>query len=292
MPKCAISSPSGWTAEIYTHGAHVTSWKSPTGQEQLFLSEQAIFHPPTAIRGGIPICWPQFGDMGPCKAQHGFARNTTFEVTESKADSITLELRGEADTFSDFPHPYILTCKVTVSDGSLEQELRVHNPSSTDSLPFTAALHTYFRLLHGSESVTVLGLSGCKYLDNLQNRKECLEEEEPVKLNGEVDRIYLAVPDSLRILDGGEGAKSKEGSNAVSGHRTIEIEKSGFQDAVLWNPHVIKASKMKDFGDEEWKDMVCVEVAQAGSGAIEVGAGQSWVGRQKLTSNAISQDCT
>ena len=54
LPKCVISSLEGWTAEIYTHGAHVTSWKSPGGQEQIFVSKDAIFNPPTAIRGGVP----------------------------------------------------------------------------------------------------------------------------------------------------------------------------------------------------------------------------------------------
>lgn len=35
---------------------------------------QALFAPPKAIRGGIPICFPQFSDFGSL-GQHGFARN-------------------------------------------------------------------------------------------------------------------------------------------------------------------------------------------------------------------------
>ena len=199
-----------------------------------------------------------------------------------------------AATYPEFPYAFTLKCKVTVSNGSLEQELLVNNLSPTDSFQFTTALHTYFRLKHGAESVTIHGLKNVRYLDSLQGRKECTEESEDVKLVGEVDRIYCGVPDTVRIIDG--GGSGDGGILSVSGssennkmaqsekQRILVIEKNGFPDAVLWNPHVVKASKMKDFGDDEWKDRVCVEVAQAGSGKIEVGPGGSWIGRQKISS--------
>ena len=52
--------------QVYLHGAHVTSWKSG-GEEQLFVSKSAVYGAPKAIRGGIPICWPQFSGapLGP-----------------------------------------------------------------------------------------------------------------------------------------------------------------------------------------------------------------------------------
>ena len=53
--------------------------------------------------------------------------------------------------------------------------------------------------------------------------------------------------------------------------------------SVVWNPAAAKAQRMGDFGDEEWRDMVCVEVAQAGSGAVQVAAGGEWVATQQLT---------
>ena len=275
MDKVVLRDSSGYSAEVYTHGAHVTSWKNPAGEDLLFLSGKAIFKPPTAIRGGIPLCWPQFGDFGPCKAQHGFARNTTFQIINNTENSVTMELKGDSiDQFPDFPQLFTLRCKVTVGDGTLEQELQVQNPSNNDSLPFTAALHTYFRLQNGIEAATVHGMNGCRYLDSLQGRKEFVEESpDGVKFSGEVDRIYLQTPDTLKIADGPDG----------QGQRGFVIEKMGFADAVVWNPHVVKAAKMADFGDDEWKDMVCVEVAQAGSGKIDVPAGGTWVGRQKIS---------
>lgn len=270
-----LRSPEGYTAQVYTHGAHVTSWKTPAGEEQIFVSEHAIFTPPTAIRGGIPICWPQFGDMGPCKAQHGFTRNSEFRIIDSTApNSVTMELAGTGAAPADFPVPFILRCRVTVNDGWLDQELTVINPEeAAEPLRFTTALHTYFRLANGIDSAEVRGLSGCRYLDNLQARKECVESAETVTFEvGEVDRIYCGTPAELGIVDGGSG-----------GGRTVRIVKNGFPDAVVWNPHVEKSAKMKDFGDDEWKDMVCVEVAVAGSGPVEVAPGAQWSGSQRLS---------
>jgi len=293
LTKAIIRSANGYTAEIYTHGAHVTSWKVPNGEENLlFCSKEAIFSPPTAIRGGIPLCWPQFSDLGPCKTQHGFARNSEFKITDSSTNSVTMELQNDGEGnktpgFSppdEFPHKFILTCKVSLDqDGSLHQELSVQNPpTATESLKFTCALHTYFSLRNGDgiKNAAVENLENYRYLDSLQGRLECVEAEEKVVFPGEVDRIYLGVPDTLKILDG----DTKKGENSAEAVATgFKIEKSGFSDVVLWNPHAAKAAKMADFGNDEWKQMVCVEVAQAGSGAISLNPGERWVGRQKLS---------
>lgn len=45
-------------------------------------------------RGGVPVCFPQFGQLGPM-GQHGFARNSKFEVLEAENDwSVTLVITG------------------------------------------------------------------------------------------------------------------------------------------------------------------------------------------------------
>lgn len=85
----SLVSMQGETAEVFLHGAHVTSWKSASGQERLFVSKQALFQPPKAIRGGVPVCFPQFGALGPL-GQHGFARNTEFEVEGGNSWGVTL----------------------------------------------------------------------------------------------------------------------------------------------------------------------------------------------------------
>ena len=73
-----MSHVSGAAVEVYLHGATITSYKLPEGREILFLSSQAVFDGAKAIRGGIPIVFPQFG--GGVLPQHGFARNSLWSL--------------------------------------------------------------------------------------------------------------------------------------------------------------------------------------------------------------------
>ena len=62
----------------------------------------------------------------------------------------------------------------------------------------------------------------------------------------ETDRGYPRAPYKLVLEDGGN-------------RREVIIEKQGMNDVVVWNPWVEKSRRMEDFGDEEYKNMVCVE---------------------------------
>ncbi len=47
--------------------------------------------------GGVPVCFPQFGMMGPMATQHGFARNVTFSIEARDDWSVTM-VRGKTST--------------------------------------------------------------------------------------------------------------------------------------------------------------------------------------------------
>lgn len=164
------------------------------------------------------------------------------------------------------------------------QSLAVKNTGERGPLSFTAALHTYFRVSDISEA-TVEGLKGTKYLDSLDGRKEKTEENDSVKFAEEVDRIYAAVPSdgAIKIVDGGgAGGGGESGSPSSSSGHSISLETVNLPDAVVWNPWTSKSKGMADFGDEEYKEMLCVEPAVAASGAVEVGVGKEHVCVQKL----------
>ena len=80
-------------------------------QELIFVSKKAVFKPPKAIRGGVPVCFPQFGGFGPLQ-QHGFARNSPFEVVAGGPDTVTLALIQDVQQLTVFPHAFRL--RVTV----------------------------------------------------------------------------------------------------------------------------------------------------------------------------------
>jgi hypothetical protein len=66
LPALRVSSSSGGSSgsstqlEVYLFGGHATSW-TVNGEEQLFVSSIAVYDGKKAIRGGIPIVFPQFG---------------------------------------------------------------------------------------------------------------------------------------------------------------------------------------------------------------------------------------
>src|SRR6478735_9573563 len=78
LPGIRLYGPGGAQATILRHGAHVTSWATADGRERLFLSERAVLAPGKAIRGGVPIVFPQFSGRGTLP-KHGFARVLPWE---------------------------------------------------------------------------------------------------------------------------------------------------------------------------------------------------------------------
>ena len=88
---------------------------------------------------------------------------------------------------------------MTVGNDTLTEELEVVNGSAAETpLTFTTALHTYFRVSDISQT-HVEGLSGLKYLDNMQNRQEGVDQAQVISVNGEIDRIYVKAPDHIKV---------------------------------------------------------------------------------------------
>jgi glucose-6-phosphate 1-epimerase len=64
LPAIALKLGQGDSVLICLQGAQVLSWVG-LGQERLFLSPRAAHDGQSAIRGGIPVCFPQFNQRGP-----------------------------------------------------------------------------------------------------------------------------------------------------------------------------------------------------------------------------------
>ncbi|KAK9103809.1 hypothetical protein Sjap_021063 [Stephania japonica] len=277
IDQILLRSPRGGSARVSLHGGQVISWRNDKGEELLFTSTKAIFKPPKAIRGGIPICFPQFGNCGPLE-QHGFARNKIWVIDENPPplppnDSngkafVDLLLKPSEEDLKCWPHSFEFRLRVSLAaNGDLSMISRVRN---INGKPFTYsfAYHTYLSVSDISE-VRIEGLETLDYLDNLCRRERVTEQGDAITFESEVDRVYLSTPNVIAVLD-----HEKK--------RTFVIKKEGLPDVVVWNPWEKKSKAMADFGDEEYKYMLCVDGA-AIEKPITIKPGEEWTGRLELS---------
>ncbi len=268
LTQARLLHDSGGSTELYLYGAHVTSWKTAGGSELLFLSREAIFHKGTAIRGGIPLIFPQFGD-GPLP-KHGFARIHEWDVTESGISDrgevyIKLRLGSIPEIYELWPHQFIVEFTVTLGE-SLTTGLRVLNEGES-AFSFMTALHTYFAV-SDVRRYCIEGLEGCECIDRLCGSRHETENFPQLRISSMIDRVYLNTPRDLILRD-------------YTTTEYLTIKKVGFKDAVVWNPWQEGARGMKDFGDEEYLSMLCIEAAHVDP-AITLQPGEFWVGVQVL----------
>lgn len=265
MEPIRLVHPSGSTAHVHPHGAHVTSWIPAGGTEALFLSRASKFEPGTAIRGGVPVIFPQFADQGPLP-KHGFARTAQWAVADCQASRAVLQLRDDEATRAVWPHAFLAELAVELEETRLSMTLSVTN---TDDAPFsfTGALHTYLRVADVHRA-SVHGLRGISYRDKTRDGQTFTEEDEALRIVGEVDRVYVRAPSALRVRD-------------EAGGRTILVGSEGFPDAVIWNPGAENAATLPDMQAGEEREMLCVEAAQAAEPA-RIAPGEAWRGAQVL----------
>ncbi|MDH7571384.1 MAG: D-hexose-6-phosphate mutarotase, partial [Armatimonadota bacterium] len=245
--------------------AHVTSWTTSKGEELFFLSRAAYFEAEKPIRGGIPVIFPQFG-QGPLP-QHGFARLRDWEVARTSVEedgrvAATLQLDASPETLALWPHPFHLELGVCVGAQTLALTFRVCNPGN-EAFPFQAVFHTYFAVEDVRQSA-VYGLKGVSFIDSLRQNAREVESRDAIRFDGEIDRVYVGAPHSLRIEDAAAG-------------RRFYIEKERMPDVTVWNPWVEKAQRLADFGDEEWPRMLCVETGVMDP-AYTLAPGETWEG--------------
>ena len=261
LPRVSVNTPAA-TAEIYLHGAQVTSWRPAGGEEVIFLSGQSQWEPGRAIRGGIPVCFPWFRNKAddPKAPSHGFARTKAWQLDSvtRNGDAVTISLSTASDeaTRAWWPHDFLLVHRVAVG-AELVQELTVSNTGATP-LRFEEALHTYYRV-GGATSVRIQGLDGVAYLDNTDGNREKRQEGDIV-FTAATDRAYVNTTHAVEILD-------------PVLRRRIRLEKENSRTTVVWNPWVEGAHALPDMADDEWRAMACVEASNMRAFAVDLAPG-------------------
>ena len=264
QPALQLTLPAGDRIVVALHGAQLLSWATADGVERLYLSPDALFDGHSAIRGGVPICWPQFNQRGPLP-KHGFARHVAWQAEAGGATSLVLSLRDSDATRAIWPQAFQLQLTVTLATGQLRVELSASNPGAVP-WSFTAALHSYLRV-DDIADVQLQGLQGAQRWDSVRDVKQ-VEEAPALRFDGEFDSVFAAPAQPLRLVQ-------------PSG--TLEVAHSAScTEAVVWNPGAALNAKLDDMPAEGYRHMLCVEAARIDE-AVLLAPGAQWTGWQQLT---------
>lgn len=245
---------------VAEQGAQILSYQEWAQPPLLWQSREAAHKTGLSLRGGVPICWPWFGDLkrnpidiqnqhqAPSEAPaHGLVRTLPWQLLdlEDAGDEVRLSLGFFSD--GQLPNwPYQAELELHIRLGArLSITLTTRNTGATE-LSVSQALHSYFAV-SDIHKVKVEGLNGLTYLDTLDNWLKH-KQKGALSFVGETDRIYLDVPKRLSITD-------------TLWQRRIVLETEGSDSCVVWNPWIDKAKRLTQFAANDWQNMLCIESA-------------------------------
>lgn len=263
QPLIRLKHESGAVCECHLFGATITKFATASRRDLIWVSSTAKLDGTKAIRGGIPLVFPQFGQPIKEMAQHGFARSSTWKVAEpgrvNAAGELecTLSLDQTMATHEAWPHAYELRFVIKVAAEKLTTQVVVVN---TGDAPFNfmSLQHTYLDV-GDVAATTVEGLQGGRFMDKTTSNPAVrnIELRELATVGAFTDRVYsnLSSPGALRI-------ETPKGLIAVAGDGVLTEGGQSIvfpSDIVMWNPWAQNAKGMADFDDEGYKQMLCIE---------------------------------
>jgi glucose-6-phosphate 1-epimerase len=258
LPKVLVSGPAA-AGSMYLHGGHLCSWTPRGRTETLYLSPRSAYRDGVAIRGGIPVCFPWFGEnaANPRAPAHGLVRTKAWEIEsiEETAGAVTVTMftASNAQTRPWWPAEFRLLHRATFGS-ELSLELVMTNTGATP-LRFEEALHTYF-YVGDCRQARVSGLNGIEFIDKADSFRRKMQTGD-VTITGETDRVYMPVAGAVELAD-------------PILDRRFRISKQNAQTIVVWNPWASASSRMQDLGEDEYLRMLCIEVANVGEAALEL----------------------
>lgn len=277
LPECELTGPGG-RVRVSLEGAQVLSYlpvfkqeKHPANQQDvLWISSTSRYEPGKAIRGGIPVCWPWFGDHpdNPELPAHGFARTSLWEVRTSFADAevtrLQLGLTDSASTEQLWPGQFELVLDIELGD-RLVLSLTTTNTGS-QTFTITEALHTYYAV-GAADKLRIEGLKAHRYQDKLEafavkTQEEELEPQPPLDRVYDTDQPVVLIDPLLK--------------------RRIRIDKESSASTIVWNPGPQIAAGMEDVGKGEESGFICIEAGNARERTIRLAPGESHCLRMQI----------
>lgn len=246
-PVMHLAAPGG-TAEVALAGAQTVGWIPAGGGEVLYRpGGEAVAG--EEVHGGIPVCWPWFGRMGPEGSRiHGLARYCRFAVaavgvTADRTEAV-LRLESSEQTRQAFPHGFRLDVRIGVGEG-LAISLEAAN-TGEDAFAVTAGFHPYLRVSDAA-AVGVEGLEGAPFIDWTPGA----DGKEPHAIQPGTyhphpgSRVFAEARNACRVLDAGM-------------RRAIVLEASGHTRWCVWRADAA-ALPRDNLRAEDAAGFACVE---------------------------------
>lgn len=248
-------------ATLFLQGAQLSHYQRHGEAALIWLSPDCDFQRGTPLRGGIPICWPWFGNLNKNPAAiassykeetaaHGLVREQEWQLNyiNNLSDGRThLNLQLPFNYTRHVEEPLQATLSYDIYIGkTLELILTVKNISNKP-LNYSTALHSYFAIADIHETA-VTGLENTPFIDCL-NEWQTSTENTSLKIAGETDRIYQQVSGEQQIIDSGN-------------KRIITINSQDSNSCVVWNPWIEKSQRLNHFPDTGYKNMLCLETGK------------------------------
>lgn len=251
----------GDVAEVALCGAQVLRWQR-AGQDVLWTASAPKYMDAQPVRGGVPLVFPWFGDHpdGGKLPAHGFARNRPWQLVHANdSPEVVLELVADDATRALWPHAFRLRLSVVLGK-RLRLGLSIENTGDT---PFACeqALHTYFAV-GDVRTATVHGLEGVPCTEQAVAPEAKWDGKRPLAFGAETDRIFQGVPDRLEL-------------RAPALPRTVVLQTTGAQSAIVWNPWPDKAAKLSQMAPDDWQRFCCIESANVREAAVTLAPGAS-----------------
>ena len=252
LPAVRLTAADGAEATVTFFGAHLVSWRRHDQRERIFLSDRSSLDGQRAIRGGIPVIFPQFAEHG-SGMRHGFARMSTWRVADhgSQGGDVFVDLELTQDDLEPkyataWPYAFKLMLRVMLRANELALSLDVHN-MGVEAFPFSAALHSY----HLVDEIATIRIDG------VEHESLCIEDK--------IDIIYRDCAGPVML---------------ATGQETRRLEQQGFGDVVVWNPGAADAAALPDLADDEFRRFACIEPLLLGPQTLD--PGQVWNGSHRI----------
>ncbi|WP_296402511.1 D-hexose-6-phosphate mutarotase [Psychrobacter sp.] len=268
-----------YRATVLLQGAQLIHFSTRMNDDHnnwLWVSEKAEYKTGESVRGGIPICWPVFGQFSAnpeavqesfkdCKLdlkQHGFARTQNFNMVMFNPLHVDHQLQHYASLTLQLPelkdfHPKLsLQVKFLFNADHFHISLITTNHSK-QTINFSQALHTYLPAIDITQSY-IYGLSKVPYTDTL-DKWETKTQQGNVTFSEGVDRIYHGAPNITLNTPA----------------QTYHLQAKGSNSTVVWNPWIEKAKQVSQFAADDYQRMLCIETANAHLDSVTLEAGES-----------------